>query len=307
MAVSIEDLILFDQVFVLDLENQLSALHDFADPLAADAEFLATEGFLLEGPGSAYQLGLEIISELEIKGGRAMQFMDEISDRERELLWMSSSSRHPSMLGRGALFDDERRGKPFVFGGEVIVAHVYSRLGIPCVPVVPRYPTIDELYQNFIAIPQSLGSKREALLEVIVQSLPVPANDIPLADVLDFSRERETRRQRDALLRNLTKAELTGISNAEFALGLEDALSTYSDQMRISDLRMRSSTARFFIAATGMLEELLHARPKAALNELVEFRQQRIDRLELEINAPGSEVALLYSAQRVFAQRRWSY
>jgi hypothetical protein len=136
-------------------------------------------------------------------------------------------------------------------------------------------------------------------LKVVVHSLPIPDEGVPLDDVLAFARDA-TPAYRRRLLRALSRAELDSMSADAFRLNLEKSIESYSEHMRVSNMRQHGAVMTILLSVAGGAEELIHGRPRKALESLIEFRKVKADRLEAELMAPGREAAFIYEASRRF-------
>lgn len=135
---------------------------------------------------------------------------------------------------------------------------------------------------------------------MVLNSLPIPGDDVPLQDVIDFGRDAGTVAKRKKLMRSLERAHLEDVSPDVFRLDLEEAVEEYRTHLSLHDLRSHGKTVTFLLALPGALEEVVHLRPKRAVKELFALRERRVARLERELLAPGHEFSMIYEAERQF-------
>jgi hypothetical protein len=324
------DLLLFDRVVVLDLEQQYLGLSDSA---RADVSYLIDVGRIegvvpvpLDRPTADAMLlefNAALLAEMARRGldpiespagpiGRNWATRDSL----RSLLQVSGADQVTSLQ---ELIDPYFRFlqsiwyRPDDFGafvksdaGVAMVANYLEVAGLKAVGVLHGPPEGNELQatanklgfiSNYIAVEQRSN------LELVVRSLPIPANDVPLDDVLEFLSDGETRRHRDRFVRHLLRSDLSGDSQLKVALEIEESLELYRDYMKVADIRQQSTAITVLLAVVGAIDDLLHLHLSSAANRLVAIKQSRAERLLTSMNAPGRETAVIYEAYERFSSR----
>jgi hypothetical protein len=138
------------------------------------------------------------------------------------------------------------------------------------------------------------------VIDLVIDRLPVVADNVPLKDVLAFSRDPETKEQVTALRLWIAKSGKPGASLPDLALELDEMLHTFRRHMKVHRLRAKETAFRTIIAVPfAIVEDLLHGKPKSAL-DAVSWTSRRAARLEAELNAPGHELAFIESARKRF-------
>ncbi len=288
LAVSKTDLLLFDEVRVMGLERQLSEVSGVDEAASADAAFLAEAGFLTEAPDKPYGVGVlldEYFRDKYYEDGSPL----------RVVARLRASGKHPS--------SSDLILPP---GSELVLSTAMNIVGESWVPVMPRRPTSAdwEAIHSLLSVSKELEVGGDSLLEVVIDALPVPGDDVPLDTILDFCRDPTTRAQRERLMLALARARLDGRSTEAFALDIEEALVQFEQHMRVADLRTRAGGLRLVItSALGAIEELARLRPRRALDAVLDYREVRASRLEAQLQAAGSEAAFIYQAERTFGRR----
>lgn len=293
LVVSKQDLLLFEHIVVLGLERQIEQAAQHDPQTAAEAQYLAENGVLLGAPETPYDLGSSSHVDINALG---LAETEHLPASIRNLLVLASTARHPSSL---------MGGEPFPADGELVVSWVLNVLGastIPLLEVRPRQADWDQL-RNSLQMPPEMDdqSSDQALVEVVLSHLPVPGDDVPFEDVVNFTQDAETIRRRDSLLLALARSQLEMKGAKEFSLDLAEAIHEYKAHMRIADMRTRTSALQVVVGASlGAVEELIHLRPRRAFDALFEYRKLKADRLEAELSSPGSQFSYIYHVERKF-------
>lgn len=274
----------------MGLERQLQEASN--DPmLVADCEFLADAGYLTEVPEESYKLGDLGLEHLARESHRN----DARPETARPGLFISML-RHPS----AQIYTDGR----FPSGGEMAVAKLLTQLGIPTVPVMdlilsPRDLYVLNVYLNLTG--EDADETQDGIVELVLKALPLPSDDIPLDAILAFTSDDETRRRAGRLDIWMRRQAQSGTDLQDVALELEESLHEFTSYMRLADMRHKTSTVRVLIALPlGVIEELVHLRPKGVLDVVFEYRDRKATRLEAELSAPGGALAYVYEAERRF-------
>lgn len=294
LAASKRDVLMFDAMVVTNLEAQLdSAVRDRPE-LVADIEFLAEQDFLFVGTNSPAELAERL--RRDIPNGDVPD--EALTPDQRIAAWLFSAIWHPSML-------DEEATNAWTRPSAAIVEALSLRLvGSKAVPVFEPGVSFADLraVTPHLALPESFLTepRMESLVEVVLNELPIPAGDVPLADVLDFSRDESTVAKRKKLMRAVERAHIEGVSAASFQMELEEAVDEYRTHLRLHDMRSHGPTVTVLLAIPGAIEELIHGRPRKAIDQLFSLRERRVARLEKELLAPGHEYSFLYEAEKRF-------
>jgi hypothetical protein len=285
LGYSKKDLLLFEQLFVMGLNRQLGeAKSDSA--FAADCAFLENSGFLVSAPESPSEV--LVLSPPLVPMGAA-----EVPRKIIEAF--RTCSLYPS------LYNDE----PMPEGSEVIVAYLLRALGRSVTTVTessrpaPAWDIVKSLLDSAFGAEEP--DVQRGVIELVTEALPVPGENVPLGDILDFVSDPETQRKRDRLDIWTRRAAQSGRELQDLGLEMEEMLHELADHMRLADMRSQTSGLRIALSLPlGIIEELVHLRPKGALNVVFEYKDRKASRLEAELAAPGGALAYIYEARRLF-------
>lgn len=191
-------------------------------------------------------------------------------------------------------------------GGELVVAYAERFAGRRgALAVLDHSLTSTEWQQleRLLRLPADLTSveSHAGVVEVVLERLPVPSDDVPIEEVLDFVAQPEVQEQAESLRLWMRRAALEADPREEIALELDEMLHEFRRSMEVERLKNQTSTFRAIVSVPlAVLEELAHFKPKAALDAAISIRARRAERLEAEFTAPGHEVAYIDVVQRAF-------
>jgi hypothetical protein len=268
------DCLLFETIAVMDAEAQLAELYERDPAAAADYEYLASEGFVEPTVATGFQVGGVILDAL-----REYDVEEYPTEPERELFWrMGSAARHPSKT---------RGGDVLPVGGEVIVASAERLYGLPSVAILEQRISDtqwSELEGFFTAatvrrLRRGMERRDAKVMDLVISRLPTIGDDVPLEDVLAFSRDPETRDRATALRLWMAKSSLRNVPLQELAVELDEMLHEFRRHMEVQRLKTVNRRLRMLINVPAAIAgDLLQGKPKATF-ESVSWTSSRANRL----------------------------
>jgi hypothetical protein len=307
------DLLLFEQLHVMGLHWQIGGdlthkgVPALDDGTAADCDFLIDAGVLRHAPAfpddlSHYAFDLAKQSVEHEGRGEIVDWDGETPlsalPAASQAAILGSTVRHPA-----GILPWDRALPP---GSELLVAHVESLFNPAGAVGVLEHPVRQDdwgkITNTFLIATSAEAASREAIVaEVVLPHVPVPGEDVSIEALLDFRRDPTTVQQIEGLRLWMRRAALSDASTAELELELHTMLHDFQRHMAVADMRATDGALQLAISIPlGIAEELLHLRPKAAVDAAFAFRQSRAKRLEAELKAPGNEIAYLHTAAQRF-------
>lgn len=304
------DLLFFDQIIVLGLDEMLECDQRFPqldEATRADCEYLVEQGALRAGPAFRRELAMGIWQRM--RGAFGDEEAEDPPDDWGENLLNLQPAQRARLLGSTAQHPagSISFSLPMPTGSEFVIAYA-ERLFTPeigVVPILPRQMSAADwraIEGTFIGPARDDSGHSRGVAQVALSHVPMPGDDVPLADILAFTREDETRRQVASLRLWIARTALETRSFEDVSLELDSMLHDFTQHMNLADMRAKDSMLHLLVGIPlEIAQELLHLRPKAAADALFSVKARRADRLEAELSAPGHEVAYLRSAARRFA------
>jgi hypothetical protein len=286
------DCLLFETMAVMDAEAQLAELYERDPAAAADYEYLASEGFVEPAVATGYEVGEVILTAL---GNKDVE--EYLTAAEREVLWrMASAARHPSKAGLADRLLPE--------GGELIVASAERLYGLPSVAILEQRMSDvqwSELEDVFLttAVRRFRGGLAPgdiSVMDLVINRLPTIGDDIPLEDVLAFSRDPETRDRATALRLWMAKSYMRNVPLQELAVELDEWLHEFRRHMEVQRLKTVDRRLRMLIKVpVAIVGDLLQGKPRLPLNQ---SRGRQAALIDLRLNSLHLDMKLPSSRQR---------
>ena len=139
----------------------------------------------------------------------------------------------------------------------------------------------------------------QPLLELIVSKFPVPPEDIPWQDFLQFRDDAEHKALR-VRFRLWLQERAKSVGNPALIIEeLEAILEDYRKYMRIQHMKFGEGVVSTLLASTkDALEEFGNLRFGSAVRSILDFRHKHLARSEAELLAPGREISYMVRAQK---------
>lgn len=181
-----------------------------------------------------------------------------------------------------------------------VSAKLTNMLVLPVRRAIESNPECDAV--SIITPSDSTPGPLEAVLEITLNHLPVPAEDTPLERVLDFrsnARAVRSRRRLHRWVRNLTE---DGLQPRQIEDELERLLDDYREHMAFHRMKCQTGSFRTLVTAPlDVIGNLMKLRFKAAVDAAFSLRNEQLALTEAELKAPGRAVAYIAEAHDQFS------
>jgi hypothetical protein len=267
---------LFFDRFDLWYNADAPPIPDISKDQEADLDFLRSEGVLLENKDYW----------MDYMAGPVLTLADANIDRLRE-----ANAR----LGNPPFSEFEaeiikRDGLTRALSADRSPTRVFD-----CVPICERAPSWEMLEDAKNAVAPEV-------LNVALQSLPVPDDSCAWEDILDFKAEMHDKQWHfRRFLATLASKKQT---EAEIKDDIEWTVNEYRKAMEIH--RLKSSNGFidvFLISPLEILEDLAKFQWSKLAKGMLSVNRRRVELMEAEMKAPGRECAYVFDAQQRFGGR----
>jgi hypothetical protein len=161
------------------------------------------------------------------------------------------------------------------------------------------------ILQNRRQIGNVFPSGTDPVLEVVLKSMPIPDNQTPWQDIIEFRSDPESQKRLRRLrvwTRKFAKAT-TATSLAEMKQEIEVLLDDYEEHMKLHRMKVNKGTTQTLVTVAGKVAEDF---VKLKWGELAKLsfilRERRISLLEAELKAPKRELAFISMARSRFSK-----
>lgn len=149
---------------------------------------------------------------------------------------------------------------------------------------------------------EPLQSQKSNVLNIVLRSLPTPDDGIPWEQIVEYRSDPDSKAKFLDLRHWMSEVARGDLTPREVEEKLEYLLSRYSRHMEVH--KMKSNTTMFetvVVTTADVLGNLASFQWGKAARALFSFKHRRVDLLEGELKAEGSEVAYIMKARNVFS------
>lgn len=149
-------------------------------------------------------------------------------------------------------------------------------------------------------IQESLAAKNE-VVQIVLNSLPIPDDTTPWEQILEFRSDPDSRNKFLDLRNWMSEVARAELRPNEVVEKLAYLMSQYQRHMNLHRLRTnRGKLETILVTSAEVLGDLASFKWGKAVEALFSVNKQDIDLLEGELTAPGNEVAYIVKAHDTF-------
>jgi len=145
------------------------------------------------------------------------------------------------------------------------------------------------------------NSHKSNVTQIVVSKLPLPNNETPWEQIIDYRRDEDHRKNLLNLRRWIRKISTENLSSAEIEEELEWLLNEFQNYMKLHKLKANTETLEVMVK---MLPETIENLIKLKFSKLPEpffaLKKRQINLMEAELNAPGREMSYIIKTQETF-------
>jgi hypothetical protein len=331
--------LLFDRIADVSLEGHIARLSNIDPPLAAELEWLADRGIVVEATAGALGVAPPI-TDIELEHARPSltpadfdQLHQALRDYEAAQSVMYEQIAPAVLSGAaaatapngpqhqvlkwsfrsptGAYVEANRSTNDRInLHTQFNVAPKYLRLTalrMRLLQGVDAVPLHDEHYYHLPtpvdAFVQPLGDGRNPVIQLVLRSLPMPDDSIAWEQIVDFRQDPSAKDAWYRLKDWMTDVARGGLKEPELTEKLEFLLRQFERSLEVHDLKtVRRPFEAFLVTSADIAESVLKLRLGKLAEGLFTTRRRRMDLLHTERTSPGAAVAYLFKAQRQFGR-----
>lgn len=153
-------------------------------------------------------------------------------------------------------------------------------------------------------ITQYFEDGKEHILQIVLNSMPVPDTTTVLEKILDYRDDPDSKGKFWGLRQWMSDVAKAQLSQNEIVEKLEWLIYQYEQHMKLHELKYNTGTFEI-IVTTGaeFIENLSRLKFGSAAKALFALKHKKLELMEAEISAPGKEIAYLVKTRKRFAKR----
>ena len=149
--------------------------------------------------------------------------------------------------------------------------------------------------------PKVPASRRSDVAKVTINKLPIPDENTPWEQIIDFRSDSENQLALLRLRRWIRKIASENLSALEIEEELEWLLHEYENNLHLHKIKSNTNAVEIWVKSPlEVLENLVTLKFSKIVDPLFAIKKRKISLLEAELQAPGREVAYILKAKEHF-------
>lgn len=303
--------LMFHRIAIPSLSGVLSADHEDTKDIRRNLEWLIEVGIVFEPIQSKVKVSspdhettLDLMREdgkrlIEVLFGFRMEELEDARGDETKIAEVQKKIQvdRLNLAFHGAVFDPDK----LVGHVSTLVANLTRLFSIELREAnqLDAYPILPDQFASFEI---NHCSTKQDVVRIALTALPIPDDQVSWEQIIEYRSDPDSQDKFLDLRHWMTEVARGDIRPAEVEEKLEYLLSRYRRHMEVH--KMKSNTTVFetvVVTTADVLGNLASFQWGKAAQGLFSFKHRRIDLLEGELKAEGSEVAYIMKARNVFS------
>lgn len=303
--------LMFHRIAIPSLSGVLSADHEDTKDIRRNLEWLIEVGIVFEPIQSKVKVSspdhettLDLMREdgkrlIEVLFGFRMEELEDARGDETKIAEVQKKIQvdRLNLAFHGAVFDPDK----LVGHVSTLAANLTRLFSIELREAnqLDAYPILPDQFASFEI---NHCSTKQDVVRIALTALPIPDDQVSWEQIIEYRSDPDSQDKFLDLRHWMTEVARGDIRPAEVEEKLEYLLSRYRRHMEVH--KMKSNTTVFetvVVTTADVLGNLASFQWGKAAQGLFSFKHRRIDLLEGELKAEGSEVAYIMKARNVFS------
>lgn len=145
-------------------------------------------------------------------------------------------------------------------------------------------------------------TRKVELIEIVLHSLPIPDDNVPWEQILDFKNDEDSTSKLLALRNWINEIAKGTFDLNELEEKLEYLLDQYDTHMKFHRMKCKKGVIETVVTTTAeVMEDLMSFRWGKMAHSVFSIKNKQLYLMEEEMKAPGREVAYIYKAKERFS------
>lgn len=301
------NLLFFDRMGVLHLEDLLTLLREQQPPWIKDSLSLANEFEWLRDQNLIFEINYDKLPR-PTNADMAGQFIELFSLANRvsheasgllsELLEFTKKANKANVS-----LDELPTAKLKLDKLQRAAAEFHSRaVAIPLneSPSVIATPVIETMAR----LPKELRSKEVDIINIVLEKIPTPASSTPWEQILDFKNDSDSRSKLIGLRQWTSAISKENLSVKEADEKLQWLLNEYTKHMEYHKMKTQIGAIKFMlISGAEIVENLARLKFGEVAKTILSTKSIRTNLMEAELSAPNRELSYLHLVNEKFGNK----
>lgn len=305
--------LMFHRIAIPTLSGVLSADHEDTKDIRRNLECLIEAGIVFEPTQSKVKVSspdhettLDLMREdgkrlIEVLFGFRMEELEAARGDETKIAEVQKKIQvdRLSLAFHGAVFDPDR----LVGHVTSLAAHLTRLFSIELREAnqLDAYPILPD---QFASLEINHGSTKQDVVKIALAALPIPDDQVSWEQIVEYRTDPASQDRFLDLRHWMTEVARGDLTPPEVEEKLEYLLSRYRRHMDVHKMKSNTTMLETIVVTTAdVLGNLASFQWGKAAQGLFSFKHRKVDLLEGELTAEGSEVAYIMKAKDAFSSR----
>lgn len=145
------------------------------------------------------------------------------------------------------------------------------------------------------------NSSKSNVAQVVINNLPLPNNETPWEQIIDYRNDAETQKLLLALRRWISKVSTQNSSPLEIEEEIESLIHEFQEHMKLHNMKANAEALEVIVNSTSdVLGNLLTLKFSKIIEPLFAIKKRQLSLLEAELTAPGKAMAYIIKSRDTF-------
>jgi hypothetical protein len=149
------------------------------------------------------------------------------------------------------------------------------------------------------------NSSKGNVAQIVINNLPLPSNETPWEQIIDYRDDSETQKHLSSLRRWISRTSKQNLSSLEIEEEIESLIYDFQEHMKFHKMKINTETLEVLVnSSADVIGNLLTLKFSKLLDPLFAIKKRQLSLLEAEITAPGKEMAYIIKTRDVFQSEK---
>jgi hypothetical protein len=145
------------------------------------------------------------------------------------------------------------------------------------------------------------NSSKSNIAQVVINNLPLPSNETPWEQIIDYRNDAETQKLLLSLRRWIGKISTENSSPLEIEEEIESLIHEFQEHMKFHNMKANTEALEVIVNSTAdVLGNLLTLKFSKIIEPLFAIKKRQLSLLEAELSAPGKAMAYIIKSREAF-------
>ena len=145
------------------------------------------------------------------------------------------------------------------------------------------------------------NSSKSNVAQIVINNLPLPNNETPWEQIIDYRNDSETQKHLLSLRRWISRISMQNLSPLEIEEEIESLINDFQEHMKLHKMKANTETVEIIVnSSADVIGNLVTLKFSKILEPLFAIKKRQLSLLEAEMTAPGKEMTYIIKSRETF-------